>query len=123
MFYRSVVCLVLVASVRCSTSSSSSDGDESDILKGFGDLLDEDDRQIVITGTGIGIGTGFPLLNLNLTQIAALSGLFASGLVTLLGLASLAFITYYIVDESFEKYGYGSGSGYYDSGSSYSSYR
>lgn len=88
------------------------------------DLYDEEGRLLVIP-VGGGTTTG---LNLNLTTVAAIASVLASGLVTILGLGALGFLLYSLFSGGGGS-GYGSGSGSYGGGgngggySSYSSYR
>lgn len=80
--------------------------------------LDEEGRLFfpIILGSTTG-------LNLNITTLAAIAALLASGLLTLLGLAALGFLLFSLLSGHDNGYsgsgGYGGGGGY----STYSSYR
>jgi len=101
--------LVLVASV-ASCASALDLGDFSS------DMYDEEGRLFVIP---VG-GTTTTGLNFNLTTLAAIASVLASGLVTLLGLGALGFLLYSLFSGG--GYGSGSGSGGYGGNGGYSSY-
>lgn len=86
------------------------------------EMYDDEGRLLVIPiGTGA-TGTG---LSLNLTTLAGIASLLASGLITLLGLGALGFLLYSLFagDKGGSGYSGSGGSGYGGGGSSYSSYR
>jgi len=74
------------------------------------DIYDDEGRLLVIP---IGTGTSTNGLSLNLTTLAGIASLLASGLITLLGLGALGFLLYSLFAEKL-----GGGSGYSGSGGS-----
>lgn len=112
MLSKFVSFFVIVASVATSAYSLDLDFNSSD-------LYDEEGRLLVIPVGGTTTTTG---LSLNITTLAALASVLASGLVTLLGLGALGFLLYSLFAGGFGGSGYGSGSGGYGGNGGYSSY-
>jgi len=84
------------------------------------DMYDDEGRLLVIP---IGTGTTTNGLSLNLTTLAGIASLLASGLITLLGLGALGFLLYSLFAGGGGSGYSGSGGSGYGGGSSYSSYR
>ncbi|ROT60881.1 uncharacterized protein [Penaeus vannamei] len=112
MLSKFVSFFVIVASVATSANSLDLDFSSSD-------LYDEEGRLLVIPVGGTATTTG---LSLNITTLAALASVLASGLVTLLGLGALGFLLYSLFAGGYGGSGYGSGSGGYGGNGGYSSY-